>query len=63
MEETILTWNVTNWITVVIMATLGFLVLALVAQLFHKATGGKYANAGRSSSQYSATPAVAAVNT
>lgn len=39
MEETILTWNITNWITVVIMAALGFMLLALVAQLFHKARG------------------------
>lgn len=28
-EETILTWNVTNWITVLLMAAVGFGVLAL----------------------------------
>lgn len=39
MEETILTWNITNWITVVIMAALGFLLLALIAQLFHFSMG------------------------
>jgi len=33
--ETILTWNVTNWITVVLMAMLGFFIIAVGAQLFH----------------------------
>lgn len=28
--ETILTWNVTNWITVVIMAAVGFAIVATV---------------------------------
>ena len=51
MEETILTWNVTNWITVVLMAALGFLALALVAQFFHAARGKSAAT-----SQYGATP-------
>lgn len=53
MEETILTWNVTNWITVVIMAALGFLLLALVAQFYHNARG----TGSKSSSQYGNTPA------
>lgn len=58
MDETILTWNVTNWITVVIMAALGFTLLALVAQVFHRATGGKYAGGSKGGgSQYSATAA------
>lgn len=35
MNETILTWNATNWVTVIIMVTLGFTALALLAQLFH----------------------------
>lgn len=56
MEETILTWNVTNWITVVIMAALGFALLALVAQLYHKGRG----TTTQSSSQYSTTPAPSA---
>jgi hypothetical protein len=55
MEETILTWNVTNWITVVIMAALGFLLLALVAQVFHKVRG-----TSTPASQYSGTPAATA---
>ena len=59
MQETILTWNVTNWITVVLMAALGFLLLALVAQVFHRATGGKFA-AANSNSQYGASPAARA---
>lgn len=39
MEETILSWNFTNWITVVIMAALGFVLLAVIAQVFHAARG------------------------
>lgn len=31
MNETILTWNVPNWITVVLMAVLGFAAFGLVA--------------------------------
>lgn len=31
MEETILTWNLPNWITVTLMAVVGFAVLAAVA--------------------------------
>lgn len=31
MEESIITWNVTNWITIVLMAALGFMILAVLA--------------------------------
>jgi hypothetical protein len=31
-DAVILHWNVTNWITVVLMAALGFMALSLVAQ-------------------------------
>lgn len=43
MDETIITWNATNWITVVVMVALGFLVLAVIAQLFHNWRGGNSA--------------------
>lgn len=56
MDETILTWNVTNWITVVLMAALGFLLLAVVAQFFH-AGKSAMANSSNSVSQYGSTPA------
>lgn len=39
MTETFLSWNLTNWITVVIMAALGFLLLAVIAQFFHSVRG------------------------
>lgn len=39
MDETILTWNVTNWITVILMAFLGFAALGLLAQLYHNQKG------------------------
>lgn len=34
--ETILTWNVPNWITVVLMAALGFAAIGLVANSINK---------------------------
>lgn len=39
-EEVIITWNVTNWVTIVVMVALGFLVLAVLAQGFHNLRGG-----------------------
>jgi hypothetical protein len=36
MEQTILTWNITNWITVVIMSLLGFMIFGLVAHGFNR---------------------------
>lgn len=38
-SENIITWNVSNWITVVLMVVLGFMALALLAQLAHNAAG------------------------
>lgn len=35
-EETILTWNFTNWLTVLIMVTVGFAVLRLLTTLIAK---------------------------
>lgn len=37
--ETILSWNVANWITVVLMAALGFAAIGLVANTTKKARG------------------------
>jgi hypothetical protein len=46
MERTILSWNIANWITVLLMAAAGYAVLALASQLFTSksptATGGGY---------------------
>lgn len=33
MDRTIISWNVPNWITVVLMAAAGYLVVGLVAQV------------------------------
>ena len=35
-DQTVLTWNLTNWITVVLMAAVGFGVLAIVLNLWSK---------------------------
>lgn len=43
MEENILTWNLPNWITVVLMVTVGFAVLAAASGIWKKrreANGG-----------------------
>jgi hypothetical protein len=37
MEETVLDWTVPNWITVVLMAILGFAVLGLIGKAIVKA--------------------------
>jgi hypothetical protein len=42
--ETILSWNVANWITVVLMAILGFAVIGLVANSIEKMKANNEAN-------------------
>lgn len=39
MERSIITWSIVNWITVFLMATLGFMMLGLIAQAAHTMTG------------------------
>ena len=46
MNENIITFNFTNWITVVVMAVVGFVVFALLAQLFYKWPVGSTQNGG-----------------
>lgn len=43
MNDTILTWNMTNWITVVVMALLGFLIIGAAAQGYQKYKASKSA--------------------
>lgn len=40
MDENIISWNVTNWITVILMAAIGFAVLGLAQKLIQKHVGG-----------------------
>lgn len=42
MERTLISWNIANWLTVVIMAALGYAALGLIAQLIKRngAAGG-----------------------
>jgi predicted negative regulator of RcsB-dependent stress response len=35
-EDTILTWNVANWITVLIMVILGFAILGMAARIWQQ---------------------------
>lgn len=39
MEETIISWNVTNWISVVLMAAIGFFALGLIQKAAAKKMG------------------------
>lgn len=38
-SENIITWNVPNWVTVVLMVVIGFMVLGVLAQLAHNVAG------------------------
>lgn len=38
-EDTILTWNVPNWITVLLMVVLGFAVLGMIAKIWQQRKG------------------------
>lgn len=44
MNESIISWNFTNWVTIVIMAAVGFMLAALASQLVHSAAGTKKAS-------------------
>jgi hypothetical protein len=44
MEENIITWNVPNWVTVVLMATLGFGIISVVASFMRKKNGAPMAD-------------------
>jgi hypothetical protein len=48
MNENIITWNWVNWVTIVLMAAVGFLILAGAAQGFHALMG---TNTGTNSAQ------------
>lgn len=43
MEETMLTWNITNWITVILMVVVGFALLHFTAQAVRSVSGSKKA--------------------
>lgn len=40
MSENILTWNVTNWITVLLMAAIGFFLLGTITKFVQGKLGG-----------------------
>ena len=40
MERVYIQWTVTNWITVFLMATLGFLLVGFIVQAGHNITSG-----------------------
>ena len=44
MERTLISWNIPNWITIMLMAAGGYAILAVVKQLFVK--GGATQSSG-----------------
>jgi len=43
MERTIISWNTTNWITIVLMAAVGYMVLAALQAIVLKMKGKQVA--------------------
>ncbi len=39
-EETILSWNVANWVTIILMAAVGLALLGFAAKLWQQRQGG-----------------------
>lgn len=53
MERTIISWNIPNWITVVLMATAGFLIIGVVSQvLMNKFGSNGPTEVGSNAAQY-----------
>lgn len=46
MERTLISWNLPNWITVMLMAALGYAVMALAAQFLFKGGTSEAAGSG-----------------
>jgi len=44
MQDNIITWNVTNWITITLMALVSFLILGVVASYVRAKIGGSKVN-------------------
>jgi hypothetical protein len=40
MERTLLSWNIANWLTVLLMAAAGYAALGLIAQIFLRQGSG-----------------------
>jgi hypothetical protein len=41
LERTLISWNLPNWITVVLMAAVGYAILGAVAQLIKRRAAGE----------------------
>ena len=39
-DENIITWNATNWLTIVLMAAIGFAILGMAQKYFQKRANG-----------------------
>lgn len=48
MDRTLIAWNLPNWITIVLMALAGYMLLALISQGFQKYVGGSKQSANAS---------------
>lgn len=45
MEDVVITWSFENWLTIILMVAVGFLVLSIAAQLIRRARGSGKGNA------------------
>lgn len=45
MDDNILSWNVANWVTVILMVVLGFAILGMVAKIWRQKKGAVLAMA------------------
>jgi hypothetical protein len=46
MERVYIQWTIVNWLTVFLMAALGYLLIGLIAQAAHKMSGNTVAASG-----------------
>jgi hypothetical protein len=58
MNENIIAWNVTNWITVILMAAIGFFLLGVAQKWMQQSRGRTALNQPASSNNLSAPPGI-----
>lgn len=50
MERNIISWNITNWLTVVLMVAVGYTVIAAVVSAARQWSGGSVSNSANAAS-------------
>lgn len=52
MERTLISWNLPNWISVILMAAAGYFLLGLIAQVFKQGGVGAASGAAQTTAGY-----------